>query len=471
MRGKTQWNERPHLHPFEDPDAVYICRLAPSENKLTVEWTDAKQEGGYRFQWRPMFTGEPWSEQETDRTEITLCGLTPWRDYEVRVARKNGECTGSRYVRMAPVPGTVINYLHPQDDRYAFSGKTICSPNLIRLPSGKLLASMDTYEHRGQQNLSFLYESDDRGETWHYVCDLFPLMWGKMFLHRGRLYMIGCSTEFGDVIIGASDDEGHTWTAPVHLFCGGNTAGDGFSQSPMPVIIHRNRLYVSMEYSGRNVGFRPTVLSIREDADLLDPANWHCTKPILIDSNQFHLPGVRIEDLLEGNLYVNPDGELCCMLRVDGWGFDMADGKAAVMKIHTEDPDAPMEFSHFASMPAGYHSKFMLQYDDVSGYYIAIGNLPTQTICDKQRNVLGLMYSKDSDHWKVACRIIDSAIEQRWEVGYQYPSFLFDGDDILLQVRTATNGARNFHDANYETFHIIRDFRSLLKQEGEPAQG
>ena len=67
MRGKTQWNERPHLHPFEDPEAVYICRLAPSESSLTVEWTDAKQEGGYRFQWRPMFTGDPWSEQETDR--------------------------------------------------------------------------------------------------------------------------------------------------------------------------------------------------------------------------------------------------------------------------------------------------------------------------------------------------------------------------------------------------------------------
>ena len=48
---------------------------------------------------------------------------------------------------------------------------------------------------------------------------------------------------------------------------------------------------------------------------------------------------------------------------------------------------------------------------------------------------------------------------------------LNDGDDILLQVRTAINGARNFHDANDETFHIIRDFRSLLKQAEGSSQG
>ena len=59
--------------------------------------------------------------------------------------------------------------------------------------------------------------------------------------------------------------------------------------------------------------------------------------------------------------------------------------------------------------------------------------------------------------------IIDARREQIFEVGYQYPSFIFDGDDILLQVRTATNGAHNFHDANYQTFHVIPNFRDLLK--------
>ena len=47
------------------------------------------------------------------------------------------------------------------------------------------------------------------------------------------------------------------------------------------------------------------------------------------------------------------------------------------------------------------------------------------------------------------------------DVGFQYPDFFIEGDDIFLLCRTAMNGAANFHDANYSTFHRIRDFRSL----------
>lgn len=39
----------------------------------------------------------------------------------------------------------------------------------------------------------------------------------------------------------------------------------------------------------------------------------------------------------------------------------------------------------------------------------------------------------------------------------------FDGPDIIAVCRTAwddaDSGARNFHDANYLTFHRIADFR------------
>lgn len=462
MRGKTQWNEKPHVNPMEDPNVVYISRLAPTEDQFLLEWTDAKNEGTYLLQWRPMFAGEPWHEREVQGYEACISGLTAWRDYEVRVARLNGAVGASRYVRPAPVVGTVINYLHPQDERYASSGRALCSPNLIKLPSGKLLASMDLYEGRGPQNLSLLFQSTDRGATWHYVCDLHPLFWGKMFWHRDRLYMLGCSTEFGDVVIGASDDEGKTWTAPVHLFSGSNTVGDGWEQSPMPVVKYNGRIYVSMEFAGRNVGWLPSVLSAEEGADLLDPGSWHASKPFCPLPGLMGTPGVSVECFVEGNLFVTPDGELCCMHRVDGEGFRILEGKAGVTKVNTEDPDAALQFSHFVSMPFGYHNKFMMRYDEVSGCYVAIGNLPTLDKCVKQRNVLALAYSKDAENWQLACRLIDYAGEQLWEVGYQYPSFLFDGDDILLQVRTATNGARNFHDANYSTFHVIPAFRKWL---------
>lgn len=464
MRGKTQWNERPHFYLFEDQQAVSICRLAPGETDLTLEWLDGKSEGRYYLEWKAMYTGDSWQRREVQGYEARIEGLTPWREYEVRVVRMCGEACRIRYFRTGFVPGTVINYLHPHDDRYAFSGHALCSPNLIKLPSGKLLASMDLYTGRGPQNLTLLFKSEDRGKTWHYVCDLFPLFWGKMFYHNGRLYMLGCSTEFGDVLIGASDDEGENWTAPSHLFAGANTVGDGWEQSPMPVLTHNGRIYVAMEYAGRNINRRPTVLSAPEDADLLDPASWNATKPYLAHPAQLGIPGSSLECFIEGNLYVSPAGELLSMWRVDADGIDPTDGKAAVLKVDETDPDASLVFSHFAAMPVGYNNKFMLLYDEVSGYYVAIGNLWTDKNNSHQRNVLALLCSKDAENWTVCSRILDYPNEQTFEVGFQYPSFLFDGDDILLQVRTATNGAHNFHDANYSTFHIIPNFRALLHQ-------
>ena len=48
------------------------------------------------------------------------------------------------------------------------------------------------------------------------------------------------------------------------------------------------------------------------------------------------------------------------------------------------------------------------------------------------------------------------------KVGFQYVSFLIDGDDILYQSRTAFGYAHNFHDSNYATFHKIPSFREYL---------
>ncbi|MBE6598404.1 MAG: hypothetical protein E7638_03055 [Ruminococcaceae bacterium] len=464
MQGKIHWDERPYRGLLGDHSRVSITRLAPGETTLTLEWLDPKNEGEYILEWRAWYTNEDWCRRDVKGYEAEITGLTPYRDYEVRVTRMDGEKGESRYFKPAPVCGTVINYLHPQDERYDFSGRALCSPSLIKLPSGKLLASMDVYKGGGPNNLSLLFKSCDRGETWHYICDLYPLFWGKLFLHGGRLYMIGCSAEFGDMVIGASDDEGETWTAPVHLFAGACTVGgNGYEQSPMPVLTHNGRIYVSAEYAGRELGRLPCMLSAAEDSDLLDPANWHATKPYEADADLLGMPGVRMECLIEGNPFITPDGDLCVMYRVDADGTGLLDGRSVVLKVDTENPDGELTLHKIISMPVGYRSKFMLRYDEVSGYYIAIGNLPTSNERYQQRNIITLLCSKDSENWTVLDPIIDGGREQIFEVGYQYPSFLFDGEDILLQVRTAVNGAHNFHDANYATFHVIPDFRKLLK--------
>lgn len=74
------------------------------------------------------------------------------------------------------------------------------------MPNGRLLASMDLYAGRYPQNLTLIYSSDDNGETWHYLSELMPCFWGKMFAYKGELYMLSVSTKYGDLLIGKSTD-------------------------------------------------------------------------------------------------------------------------------------------------------------------------------------------------------------------------------------------------------------------------
>jgi hypothetical protein len=51
--------------------------------------------------------------------------------------------------------------------------------------------------------------------------------------------------------------------------------------------------------------------------------------------------------------------------------------------------------------------------------------------------------------------------------GSQYVDWQFDGRHIIFLSRTAYDeygGAHNYHDANYLTFHRIKNFRRLKKR-------
>ncbi len=73
--------------------------------------------------------------------------------------------------RTGAAVGTVVNYLHPSDTAYEFSGHCLCSPCLVRLDNGNLLASMDIFNGGAPQNLTLIFESDDDGKTWHYISE------------------------------------------------------------------------------------------------------------------------------------------------------------------------------------------------------------------------------------------------------------------------------------------------------------
>lgn len=321
---------------------------------------------------------------------------------------------------------------------------------------------MDVYGSDTAQNLSFLYRSEDDGQTWSYVCDLHPLFWGNLFVNRGRLYILGVSTEFGDMVIGASDDDGFTWTAPVHLFCGSSTVGAGWEQAAMPVLRRNGRLHFSVEY-GRLPDVSISVLSVHEDADLLDPASWSATEPLPFDRRWPGTPEGDPRMYVEGNLLTDRNGNMLDLLRVNLHGCSPDHGKMCVLSVDDNHPESPCSFAQWIDMPSGSNSKTHILFDEVSGRYIAIGNLSISA--SRQRNILALMSSMDAYHWQTDHILIDYRNAPRELVGFQYPSFLIEGGDLLLQLRTAFNGARNYHDANYSTFHRIRNFRQYLKKD------
>lgn len=359
--------------------------------------------------------------------------------------------------------GTVVNYLHPDDEAYAFSGIYLCSPSLVKHPDGYLLASMDVFAGDHPQNLTLIYRSDDNGESWHYVSELMPCFWGKLFIHKGELYMLACSTEYGDLLIGKSTDGGKSFSAPIALLRGSNgkNGNDGVHKNPQNIITHNGRIYETLEWgTWRNTEFQHAamVMSCDVNDDLLVPENWRFSEPKAFDPNFSEetsgLP--KLTMTIEGTLTTDTDGKLVNVMR-----FGNDDGHALVYSVNTENHDAPLEYSRCISFPAHW-SKFMIKYDTVSKKYYSVAT----RIYDKKnphtRNLLSLMASDNLNNWSVVCDLLDGRDGDYNKVGFQYVDFEFDGDDIIYLCRTGINSAASFHDTNYSTFHRIKNFRNAL---------
>lgn len=157
----------------------YVCRVAPSETSVRLEWLETGEGKTYTVFFAKR--GEALMPvMETNEAYADVCGLERDTDYEFQVT--DGESQSrARLARTQTAVGTVVNYLHPDDEAYAFSGRYLCSPSMVRLPGGALLASMDLFAPNAPQNLTLIFRSDDDGVTWHYVSELMPCFWGRMF--------------------------------------------------------------------------------------------------------------------------------------------------------------------------------------------------------------------------------------------------------------------------------------------------
>ncbi len=354
------------------------------------------------------------------------------------------------------------------------------SPSIVRLPDSTLLATHDYFgsgsprTSEGEEGLTSVYRSEDDGGTWQNVTHIMNIMWGGLFVHNGKVFLLGTSQQYGSIVIHCSEDGGYTWSRPADdrsglLFQGGSYHDPpNYHCAPMPVFSHRGRLYRAFEDCdplqwGR--GFQASVISVDEGADLLAAKSWRMSNKLPFDPSWVPESWGQLENpgWLEGNVVETPDGELCNILRFNSKPLV---GKAALVKIHDEGRHISFDpVGGFLDFPGGM-TKFTIRYDPDSGLYLTLVNVAESGWPD-QRNVLALYQSEDLQQWHHIKTLMedDTGLSHDDSVrltGFQYVDWQFDGDNLIYLVRAAYRGAIRYHDSNRILYRILKNFRDVL---------
>lgn len=364
-------------------------------------------------------------------------------------------------VDVSQVPGAVIAHTP------AASGVYFGSPGIVSLRSGAYLAKCDefgpsTTEH--ERAVSHVFRSDDRGKTWRRIATIDGLFWASIFVHEDAVYSFGTDRHHGNVVILRSDDEGATWTKPRDASTGLLLTGE-YHTAPVPAVIHRGRIWRAMEDAMGGVQwgqrYRAFMMSAPVDADLLNAESW--TSSTVLTRKSAWLDG-KCNAWLEGNAVVTPEGEIIDVLRVD---YNPEGGVAAMVHCSKDGREATFDPENdFIQMPGGA-KKFTIRRDPATNLYWTLTNYVPSFHrggpAAKTRNTLALASSPDLRHWTVKCVVLyHPDVENH---GFQYVDWLFENDDLIAVSRTAYDdgleGAHNQHDANFLTFHRVKDFRQL----------
>lgn len=366
------------------------------------------------------------------------------------------------------VPGTIVAYSP------AASGRYIGSPSICILPNGDYVASHDFFGPESNEHVkatSRVYTSSDQGKSWKQISEVDGQFWSKLFTHRGALYFLGTDRHHGNMIIRKSTDHGKTWTEPEDDKQGLIRAGE-YHCAPMPVIEHEGRLWRAMEYAKANTTkwgkrYSAFMMSIPVEVDLLDAANWTGSNKLGYDST--YLDG-HFGGWIEGNAVLTPKGEIIDLLRADNTQENAQD-KAAIVHISPDGKKATFNpETDFLDFPGG-SKKFTIRYDSASQRYWTIANyIPEEfkgeTRPARIRNTQALCSSPDLRNWTVHKILLQHPDVEKH--GFNYVDWQFEGNDMIFLSRTAyddgVGGAENFHDANFLTFHRIRNFRKLDKK-------
>jgi hypothetical protein len=353
------------------------------------------------------------------------------------------------------------------------------SPSLALLANGKLVAAHDYFGPNSpkdcfdRENTTKIYYSDDIGKTWSPLATVLNAFWSSLFVHRDVLYLLGCSAHYGDIVIRSSSDGGKTWTKPRDeysglLFRGGQGYHPpNYHCAPVPIVEYRGRLWRAFEdnISGHwPTGFHAFVLSTDVNSNLLHSSSWLMTNKLSYDRETDPPLFSNTAGWLEGNVVSTPHEGIWNILRVNS--IPVAN-KAAITKISRDGQNLDFNPADgFIDFPGGM-AKFTIRYDKKTKRYVTLTNEVYNPSNPWQRNILSLISSQNLLQWKRHCILLHSYEEEQLvktqcKIGFQYVDWLLYDDDLLFLSRTAYQGAVNYHDSNYITFHRLTNFRERL---------
>ncbi len=370
--------------------------------------------------------------------------------------------------------GVVVVHNEPSD-----SGRFIGSPSFVKI-GGVYYASHDFFgPNSGEREIgiSRVYRSIDKGETWEFCSEIQGAFWARLLNIGGKLYLFGpdknptpsktkrvlkdlsfglIESKHADnrVLLRRSEDGGKTWTKPQDENSGIILQNGHYGCAPTPSLERNGYLYLAL-------GSRFMRLNLAAENPLA-AASWE-----LFPNSAVHNMKIGEEKHLchECGVITLPNGALG-MIGKMGY-YECGDDRAGVF-VFDEKNKKTLLYKRKGVFPMlGGRIKFTVCYDDISKKYWSLTNfLPEEDYGEKadlRRNTLALVSSSDLEKWELNCIIFHSPDVVR--EGWQYVHLEVEGDDIIALSRTALKDAAGYpprgHDANFLTFHRIKDFRKL----------